>query len=86
MDEAVVAVVERKTLENLATSLSDGGLAFQMQRLAAVARAAIVVEGDYPDLFRTQPGRGSWLADMIWPPRCPLPRGASHLRRLPQIR
>jgi len=65
VDEAVVAVVERKTLENLATSLSDGGLAFQMQRLAEVARAAIVVEGDYPDLFRTQPGRGSWLADML---------------------
>ena len=61
----VLAVVERKTLENLATSLSDGGLAFQMQRLAEVARAAIVVEGDYPDLFRTQPGRGSWLADML---------------------
>jgi len=63
--EAVVAVIERKTLENLATSLSDGGLAFQMQRLAEVARAAIVVEGDYPDLFRTQHGRGSWLADML---------------------
>ena len=63
--ESVVAVVERKTLENLATSLSDGGLAFQMQRLAELARAAVVVEGDYPDLFRTQPGRGSWLADML---------------------
>jgi hypothetical protein len=33
--------------------------------LAEVVRAAIVVEGDYPDLFRTQPGRGSWLADML---------------------
>jgi hypothetical protein len=54
-----------RTLENLATSLSDGGLAFQLQRLAEVARAAIVVEGDYPDLFRTQPVRGSWLADML---------------------
>jgi ERCC4 domain-containing protein len=63
--EAVVAVIERKTLENLATSLSDGGLAFQMQRLVEVAKAAIVVEGDYPDLVRTQPGRGSWLADML---------------------
>jgi len=57
--------VERKTTENLATSLSDGTLSFQMQRLAEVARAAVVVEGDYPDLFRTQPGRGSWLADML---------------------
>jgi hypothetical protein len=36
-----------------------------MQRLAEVAKAAIVVEGDYPELFRTQPGRGSWLADML---------------------
>ena len=35
---------ERKTLENLATSLSDGTLAFQLQRLADVGHAAIVVE------------------------------------------
>src|SRR6266702_8997972 len=54
--EAVVAAIERKTLENLATSLSDGSLAFQLQRLAELPKAAIVVEGDYPDLFRTQPG------------------------------
>lgn len=62
----IVAVVERKTLENLATSLSDGSLAFQLQRLAEQDHAAaVVVEGDYPDLFRTQPRRGSWLADML---------------------
>ncbi len=61
----MVAVVERKTLENLATSLSDGTPAFQMQRLAEIGCTAVVVEGDYPDLFRTQPGRGSWLADML---------------------
>ena len=64
-DGMVTAAVERKTLDNLATSLSDGTLAFQMQRLAEVGHAAIVVEGDYPDLFRSQPGRGSWLADML---------------------
>lgn len=63
--DSVIAVVERKTLTNLATSLSDGSLAFQMQRLAELHRAAIVVEGDYPDLFRTQPGRGAWLADIL---------------------
>jgi ERCC4 domain len=63
--EAVVAVIERKTLDNLASSLSDGSLAFQMQRLAEVGRAAVVVEADYPDLFRSQAGRGSWLADML---------------------
>lgn len=65
VDDRLIAVIERKTLENLATSLSDGSLAFQLQRLADLPRAAVVVEGDYPDLFRTQPGRGSWLADML---------------------
>ena len=65
VEGSIVAVVERKTLANLATSLSDGSLAFQMQRLAEAARSAVVVEGEYPDLFRTQPGRGSWLADML---------------------
>ena len=65
VDDQVIALVERKTLENLATSLSDGTLVFQMQRLAEAARCAVVVEGDYPDLFRTQAGRGSWLADML---------------------
>ena len=67
VEGAPAGIIERKTLENLATSLSDGSIAFQMQRLAEAGRraAAIVVEGDYPDLFRTQPGRGSWLADML---------------------
>jgi hypothetical protein len=65
VDGAVVAIIERKTLDNLATSLSDGSLTFQMQRLAEAGRAAVVVEADYPDLFRTQAARGSWLADML---------------------
>jgi hypothetical protein len=42
-----IAVVERKTLENLAASISDGTMAFQMQRLGEVGRAAVVVEGRY---------------------------------------
>lgn len=73
--DAVVAAIERKTLENLATSLSDGSLAFQLQRLAELHRAAIVVEGDYPDLFRTQPGtvpgwRTCWVGSPSATPRC----------------
>jgi hypothetical protein len=61
----IAAVVERKALANLATSLSDGSLSFQMQKLAGEPLAAVVVEGTYPELFRTQPGRGAWLADML---------------------
>jgi hypothetical protein len=61
----VIASVERKTLENLTTSLSDGTLAFQLQRLSEVPRAAVVVESGYPDVFRAQPSRGSWMAAML---------------------
>jgi hypothetical protein len=32
---------------------------------AESGHAVVVVEGNYPDLFRTQPGRSSWLADML---------------------
>jgi ERCC4-type nuclease len=45
---------ERKTFENLVASLSDGTLAFQMQRLGEVARAAVVVEGRYSVLFKLE--------------------------------
>jgi ERCC4 domain len=61
----VVAAVERKTIDNLAASLSDGSLQFQLQRLGEMRHAAVVVEADYPDLFRRQPGRGSWFADTL---------------------
>lgn len=71
----IVGLVERKTLENLATSLSDGTLAFQIQRLAEQeARAAVVVEADYPDLFRLHAGRGTWLADMMGGSPSAIPR------------
>jgi len=43
-DGSLLAAVERKSLENLAATLSDGTLAFQMQRLAELPLAAVVVE------------------------------------------
>ena len=60
-----IAAVERKTLENLAASLSDGTLAFQMQRLSEVPSAAVVVEARYPALFTIEHVSGAWLADML---------------------
>ena len=63
--EAVLAVVERKTMENLAASLSDGTLAFQMQRLSEVRLAAIVVEGRDPTLVHAEHAPGGWLADIL---------------------
>ena len=50
-DGSLLAAVERKSLENLAATLSDGTLAFQMQRLAELPLAAVVVEGRYSALY-----------------------------------
>lgn len=61
----LLAAVERKTLENFSASLADGTLAFQLQRLAELPRSAVVVEGSYPELFRSNPGRRAWMAAMI---------------------
>ncbi len=57
-----------------------------MQRLAEIGRGAIVVEGDYPDLVRTQPSRGSWLAEMLGRlavryPEVPMIFAGSQIRR-----
>jgi hypothetical protein len=64
-DGAVLAAVERKTLENLGATLSDGTLAFQMQRLAELPLAAVVVEGRYSALYKLEHVSGAWLADQL---------------------
>jgi hypothetical protein len=64
-DGTLLAAVERKSLENLAATLSDGTLAFQMQRLAELPLAAVVVEGRYSALYKLEHVNGSWLADQL---------------------
>jgi hypothetical protein len=64
-DGTVLAAVERKSLENLAATLSDGTLAFQMQRLAELALAAVVIEARYSALYKLEHVNGSWLADQL---------------------
>jgi len=61
--EAMVATVERKTIENFTASLSDGTLSFQMQRLAEVGAAAVVVEGRYSALFKLEHVPAAFIAD-----------------------
>jgi hypothetical protein len=46
-DGALVATVERKSLEDLVASLTSGKLRFQLADLSAVPRAAVVVEERY---------------------------------------
>ncbi|MGZ5296175.1 MAG: ERCC4 domain-containing protein [Actinomycetota bacterium] len=64
-DGDVIATVERKTLENFATSLSDGTMAFQLQRLGEMPRAAVVVEARYSALFKLDHVPGGWIADVL---------------------
>jgi ERCC4 domain len=64
-DGTVLAAVERKSLENLAATLSDGTLAFQLQRLSELPLAAVVVEARYSALYKLEHVNGSWLADQL---------------------
>jgi hypothetical protein len=61
----LLATVEGKTLEDFAGSLSNATLAFRLQRLSEVPAATVVVEANYPDMFRQPGGRAAWLADMV---------------------
>ena len=61
----MLAAVERKSLENLAATLSDGTHAFQLQRLAELPLAAVVVEARYSALYKLEHVNGSWLADQL---------------------
>lgn len=64
-DGSVLACVERKSLQNLASSLSDGTLSFQMQRLSELPLAGVVVEGRYSGLFGLEHVSGAWLAEVL---------------------
>jgi hypothetical protein len=64
-DGSPLASVERKALENLASTLSDGTLSFQMQRLSEIPLAAVVVEGRYSGLLKLEHVSGSWLAEVL---------------------
>lgn len=60
-----LAVVERKSIEDLIGSLTNGTLAFQLQALAEVPLAAVVVEGRYPKLFDVPRVKDGWLPDVL---------------------
>lgn len=60
-----LAVVERKSIEDLIKCLSDGSLAFQLQAMAELPLAAVVVEGRYPKLFDVPRVKEGWLPDVL---------------------
>jgi hypothetical protein len=64
VDGQVVAAVERKSLDDFATSAVGGQLGFVMAELAVLERAAVVVEGRYADLFTREHVAAGFLADL----------------------
>jgi len=62
---AVVAVVERKTLEDFTKCLVDGSLAFALGELATLPNAVVVIEGSYSALLRNTFTSTGFLADLV---------------------
>jgi ERCC4-type nuclease len=65
LDGHVVAVVERKSLADLSTSLTTGRLRYALAELAALPRAAVVVEDRYSRVFDLKHVRPSVVADAL---------------------
>ena len=59
----LLATVERKSLADLASSLTTGRLRYQLGELAAVPRAALVVEDRYSAVFKLEHVRPAVVAD-----------------------
>ncbi len=59
----LVAAVERKSLADLVSSLQNGTLRFALGELAALPRAAVVVEDRYSSVFKLDWVRPSVVAD-----------------------
>ena len=63
IDGKIVAAVERKSLADLSSSLLSGRLRYAMADLAALGRAAVVVEDRYSRVFTLDHVRPSIVAD-----------------------
>jgi hypothetical protein len=62
---SVVAAVERKSLEDLVSSLLNGKLRYALAELSGIPRAAVVVEERYSRIFSLTHARPAVVADAI---------------------
>jgi ERCC4 domain len=61
----IIAAVERKTIGDLAGSLNNGSLAFELAKLASITRSAIVVEDRYAALLKLEHAPSGYLPDLL---------------------
>jgi hypothetical protein len=63
LDGRLVAAVERKSIPDLVASLTEGKLRYALADLAALPRAAVVVEDRYSRIFNLERVRPAVVAD-----------------------
>lgn len=61
----LLASVERKSLDDLVSSLTSGKLGYQLAELATLPRAAVVVEARYAAVFKLDRVRPAVVADAL---------------------
>lgn len=64
-DSELVAAVERKSLADLASSLIDGSLTYQLADLTRLPRAAVVVEDRYAKVFKLEHTSPGFVAELL---------------------
>ncbi|MEX1344329.1 MAG: ERCC4 domain-containing protein [Candidatus Limnocylindrales bacterium] len=64
-DGTIIAAVERKSVGDLAGSLNDGSMAFELGRLATLPRSALVVEDRYAALLKLEHAPSGYLPDLL---------------------
>ena len=64
-DGEIVAVVERKSLHDLVRRLIDGQLTYALADIAALPRAAVVVEDRYSNLFKLDFAKPGFVTEML---------------------
>lgn len=65
IDGDIVAAVERKTVSDLSSSLLSGRLTYALAELAALPRAAVVVEEGYSKIFKQPRQAGGPVAESL---------------------
>lgn len=64
-NDEIVAVVERKSLADLASSLVDGSLTYALAELSTLSRAALVVEDRYSQIYKLTHVAGGFVAELL---------------------
>lgn len=72
--DELVAVVERKSLQDLTSNLVSGSLTYALAGLATVERAALVVEDRYAAIFKLDFVPPGFAADLLAAVQVPYPK------------